>query len=445
MKSRYLIAPLLLLGGCQTYVSAPLSSTPDVLAPPDRAALSAAASAIDRPYLKPVAIELDEPLDGNAIATLAVIANPDLKAMRARAGVGDAQIFAARLMPDPTFSLGASKVLSGPDPLMDFVGALGLDLNALRTRGVRIAQAKAAAEQVRLDLAWSEWQTAGQARLQAARIVALARTQKLAEDSALSARSLFDRTLRAAGRGDIAGDPVQAARTANADAEAKLRTAQNDLNTAQFELSRLLGMPPATRVNIAPTVEAAIPLDPARLFALAQARRTDIKALEAGYQSQEAAVRKAILDQFPTLGLTITGNRDTAGNLIAGPSIDFTLPLWNRNRGGIAIEKATREALKAEYNARLFQTRAEIAAAVAGIELARRQRDIVVRDLPAAGKFAKASRAAANRGDLPRSVAETAEQALRDKEILLAQSDQAIAEQMIALELLTGTLREAWS
>ncbi len=145
------------------------------------------------------------------------------------------------------------------------------------------------------------------------------------------------------------------------------------------------------------------------------------------------------------LNLTVTGNRDTAGNLIVGPSIDFTLPLWNRNRGGIAIEKATREALKAEYDARLFQTRAEIAAAVAGIRVARDQRAAVLRDLPAAERYAVATRRAAMRGDLSRAAAEAADQALRDKQILLARSDQAIAEQMIALELLTGTLREAWT
>lgn len=445
MKHRAGLLALLTLGACQAYAPAPLSPTPDVLAPPDRAAVSKAAAAIDRPYLKPITIDLDALLDGNAVATLAVIANPDLKALRERAGVADAQVFSARLMPDPTLSLGASKVLSGPDPLMDFVSALGFDLNAIRTHGVKIAQARAAAEQVRLDLAWSEWQTAGQARLQAARIVMLTGALTLAQESRDNARSLLDRTLRAAGRGDLAGDQVQAARTANVDAEGRLRTAQNDLNTAQFELARLLGMPPATRLDLAIPADVDTPLDPERLFATARTNRTDIRALEAGYASQEAAVRKAILDQFPSLGLTVTGNRDTAGNLIVGPAIDFTLPLWNRNRGGIAVEKATRQALKAEYDARLFQTRADIAAAVAGIVLARSQRDTALRDLPAAEKYADASRAAANRGDLARSAADTAGQALRDKRILLAQSRQAIAEQMIALELLTGTLREAWA
>lgn len=439
------LALLLPLAACASYAPLPLESSPDSLAPPDRAALSRTASSIDRPYLKPVAIDLDAPLDGNAIATIAVIANPDLKALRQRGGVTDAQVFAARLQPDPTLNVGASKVLAGPDPFLDLIAALGFDLNALRTRGVRIAQVKAAADQVRLDLAWNEWQTAGQARVQTVRILALTRSAAFADATRDTARSLLDRMLRAAGRGDLAADQVQGAHTAATDAEDKARTAERDLAAARFELTKLLGLPPATILRLATPAEPDTALDPARLFVIAQANRTDIQALAAGYASQEAAVRKVILDQFPTLALTVTANRDTAGNLIVGPAIDFTLPLWNRNRGGIAVERATRAALKAEYDARLFSARAEIAAAVSGIEVARRQRDAVLRDLPAAQRFADATHRAAVRGDLSLATALTAAQTLRDKQILLAQSDQAIAEQMIALELLTGTLREAWT
>ncbi|MES2056425.1 MAG: TolC family protein [Pseudomonadota bacterium] len=444
MKHRNWLFPLLLLGGCQSYVPSPLSVSPDVLAPPDSATLAQAAGTIDRPYLRPVAIDFDRPLDGNAIAILAVIANPDLKALRARAGINDAQSFAARLLPDPTFNFGASKVLSGPDPMIDLIGALGFDLNALRTRGVRIAQAKAAADQVRLDLAWSEWQTAGQARIQAIRIGALTRSLTLAATTRDTARSLLTRIQSAAGRGDIAGDRVQAARVAAADAEDKARTTQNALNAATFELTRLLGLPPATGLKLAPSPQPDAPPDAERLFATARTNRMDIRALEAGYQSQEAAVRKAILDQFPSLNLTVTANRDTAGNLIVGPAIDFTLPLWNRNRGGIAVEQATRAALKAEYDARLFQTRAEIAAAVGGLAVARGQRDAVLRDLPVLERFATASRRAATRGDLSPVTGETAEQVVRDKQSLLAQAEQDLAEQTIALELLTGTPMESW-
>ncbi len=362
-----LLIPLLLLGGCVAYTPDPLATVPAA-----------------RPYPTPVSIDLARPLDGNAVATLAVLANPDLRAARARAGVADAQAFAARLLPDPTLTFGVSQVLAGPDPLLDLTSALGFDLNMLRTRGVRLAQARAAAQQVRLDLAWSEWQTAGQARLQAVRIVALERGIGLTVASRDTARSLLDRTTRAAGRGDLAADQVQAARLAAADAEVKARGTEKDLATARFELTRLLGLPPTAILRLAPMQDGDRPLDSARLFEIARTNRTDLRALEAGYAAQEAVVRKAVLDQIPTLGLSIGSSRDTSGNVIVGPSVDFTLPLWNRNRGGIAVERATRTALKAEYDARLFQTRAQIAAAVAGITIARRQRDAVLRDVPAA-------------------------------------------------------------
>jgi cobalt-zinc-cadmium efflux system outer membrane protein len=434
----------LLLASCATYAPLPLKDGATTLNAPDSAALSQAAGAIDRPYLKPVAIDLAQPLDPNAIAVIAVIANPDLKAKRERAGVSDAQAFAARLLPDPTFSIGASPVLAGPDPFIDIASALSVDLNALRTRGVQIAAARAAANQVQLDLAWAEWQTAGQARLQAVRILGLQRSAALAATNRIAAASMLERTLRAAGRGDLAPDQVNTARTAAFDTQDRERTLDRDLAAARLELAKLLGLPPATPIKLVPATLPEPALDAEALFALARTRRTDLQALQAGYAAQEAAVHKAVLDQFPTLGLTINANRDSAGNFMVGPAVNFTVPLWNRNRGGIAIERATRAALKAEYDARLFQTRAEIAAAVSGINVARRQREAVLHDLPAATRFAEASRRAADRGDLALATAQTAEQAARDKQVLLAQSEQDIFEQTIALELLTGALKETW-
>lgn len=436
--------PFLLLAGCASYTPLPLDMGASTLNTPDMAALSQAAGTIDRPWLKPVSIDLAQPLDPNAIAVIAVIANPDLKARRERAGVSDAQVFAARLLPDPTFSLGANPVLSGPDTLVDIASSLGVDLNALRTRGVTIAAARGATDQVRLDLAWAEWQTAGQARLQAARILGLERSAALAAITRTAADSMLARTLRAAGRGDLAADQSNTARAADFDAQDRQRILDRDLAAARLELAKQLGLPPATVIRLAPAALPAPALDAQALFALARLRRTDLRALEAGYASQEAAVHKAVLDQFPTLGLTVNGNRDSAGNTLVGPAVNFTVPLWNRNRGGIAIERATRAALKAEYDARLFQTRAEIAAAVSGIAVARRQREALLRDIPAARHFAEASRRAADRGDLSLATAETAEQALRDKQQLLAQSEQDITEQTIALELLTGALKETW-
>jgi outer membrane protein, heavy metal efflux system len=444
MRRLFPLFMVLSLAACASYAPHPLDADGTVLRSPLDAVLVQDAAAIDRPFLAPTTINLAAPLDANAVAVLAVISNPDLKAQRARAGVAGAQAFAARMLPDPTFSLGVDKVLSGPDTLLNLVAALGFDLNALRTREVRIAQAVAQEEQVRLDLAWAEWQTAGRARIQVARILGLERSIRLASASRATARSWLERTLRAAGRGDLSADQVQSARLTALDAEDRYRATERDLAAARLELTRLLGLPPAVPIVLAaqPLPDAPPPAD--TLFDEARTSRADLRALQAGYAAEEAAVHQAVLEQFPDLALTINVNRDSAGNTLLGPAVDFTPPLWNRNRGPIAIERATRAALEAEFNARIFQTRAEIAAAVDGIGIARRQRETLLHDLPDLARLAEASRRAADRGDLAPATADATVQALRDKETLLAQSEQDIAEQTIALELLTGKLADTW-
>ena len=445
MKLALRLAPLaLLLSSCAAYTPQTLETSPAILAPPVAGVLEAKANAIERPWLKPVTLDLSQPLAPEAIAAIAVVNNPDLKAQRARAGVEDAQVFAAGLLPDPSVSLGLSKVVSGTDPFLDLASAVGLDINALRTRGATRARAMAEARQVRLDLAWAEWQIAGQARMQAAKIEGLQRVVDLAIQSREVSNSLLARIQRAAGRGDIAGERLEAARVSALDAGDRLRTAQSDLAATREELNKVMGFPPGTQLKLAPLPLPSPPPSVETLFALARDIRTDLAALRAGHASQEAAVHKAVLDQFPSLGLTINANRDSAGNFLLGPAVDFTIPLWNRNRGGIAVERATRAALKAEYDARLFQTRADIGGAVAGIRVAMQQRADALHDLPGLRRYAEASRRAADRGDLSLETAQNAEQVLRDRLTLIAQSENDIIQQTIALELLTGAPREAW-
>lgn len=426
------------LNACATYAPYPLAKAPPVTPQADLIAGTA------RPYLTPVTIDLSQPLDGNAIATLAVIANPDLKALRTRADVADAQAFAAGLMPDPSFSLGADSVLSGPDTETNLTAALGLDLNALRIRGVVKAQAEAANRQGHLDLAWAEWQTAGQARIQAVRIEMLRRQLAINAVSQAAQESLLARTVRAAGRGDIAGDQLQTARSGAAAATEAYNTSQRNLAAARFELTRLLGLPPETILTLAPAVLPEAPPPYATLVDSAIANRSDLAALREGYAAQENALHKAVLDQFPALNLTLNANRDSANNVLVGPAVDFTLPLWNRNRGGIAVEGATRAALKAEYDARLFQTRADITAAVAEIIRLRTQRERLLADLPAAQGFSDKTAKAAERGDLSPATAEAAAQALRDKQSQVYQAEQDISELTISLELLTGLPQGLW-
>lgn len=429
---------LTLLAGCASYAPDPLRNDPAVLALPAAEILQRRAEAITRSWLTPARIDLDAPLDANAVATLAVLNNPDLIALRAHAGVADAQVFAAGLLPDPSFSLGADRVLRGPDTLLNLTAALGLDLNALRNRTLTRAQAIARARSVRLDLAWAEWQTAGQACLQAVRILGLQRQLPLLEAGAQAARMQAEQALRAAARGDLANSEAQALRLTAFDADTRLRDARQQLQQAEQSLARLLGLPSDRVLPLAAQPLPPPPPTAARLFELARRERADLAALRAGYDAQEASVRLAVQRQFPTLNLTINGNRDSAGNLLLGPAVDFTLPLWNRNRGDIAIERATRSALKADYEARLFQTRADLDAAVTALQQARDQLAQARVDAEALQQRAQAAQAAQARGDLPAAAALVIEQAWRDRNLLIVQLEQTIAEQTLAVELLCG-------
>lgn len=433
------------LGGCQHYQPSPLRNAGDVLAPVDVAALSADAQKIDRPFLRPQPIDLTQPLTSNELAVIAVIENPDLRALRAAQGVNDAQVFAAGLLPDPTFTANFDKILSGPDPFNAFGGQIGFDLAQLRTRRVARASGEATKRKVRLDLAWAEWQTVGAARLQGARIVGLQAQLELARASADLAQTELEIAMRAAGRGDLAGGQVDSRRQALLDASDKLRTTENNLATARGELNKQLGLPPEQVLALAPFADPPVPPSRMALINRALTDRLDLQALRAGYEAAEAEVHKAVLLQFPNLSLTIATARDTANNYTLGPAIGFTLPLWNRGRGLIATTSATREQLKAEYDARLFQTRASIDAAMTSLANVKMQRQTLLAAMPALERYAADSERAARRGDLAPVTARAARQVVRDRQLALLQLEQQAAEQTIALELLSGGLSEGWA
>jgi len=181
------------LGGCARYQPRRLTTElhPAV---PDMRLLSVEAAKIDRPFLTPQPIDLAAPLSPNAIAVIAVLENPDLKAFRARNLVSSAQVFGARLLPDPTTQLGFDKRISGPDKLNGFADQIGFDLQALRTRRVIAQAGRAIGMQVRLDLAWAEWQMTGTARLRAARILTLEPILALVREGAASTADLLNRS-----------------------------------------------------------------------------------------------------------------------------------------------------------------------------------------------------------------------------------------------------------
>ena len=432
---RFLTAGLLTaatLAGCANYAPAPLSEPANsVLAAPDLRARSVGPA-------RPSNIDLAAPLTPRTLGLIAVVASPELKAARAQARVADAQLFNAGLLPDPSFNFAFDKLLSGPDTANGLSAQIVYDLMAFRDRGVVRAAARAARAQARDDVAWREWQTAGQARLLATRIAALEASAALQARVHDETSAALGRALAAAARGDARADDITARRLAEVDAADRTAQGERDLAAARHDLNRLLGLAPESRLKIVPDRVLDLSLDANALFLRARVGRLDLKALEAGYLSQEAVVRKAVWDAFPTLQLTVARARDTAANQTIGPAVSFTPPLWTRNAGGVALARATREQLRAEYAARLFATRAEIAGLVSGLSADRRRRDDLAAQVGPWSRMAAKAAAAAEAGDISHAAAEAVRQGAADRQLALMALDQSVAEQSVGLEIAVG-------
>jgi len=64
--------------------------------------------------------------------------------------------------------------------------------------------------------------------------------------------------------------------------------------------------------------------------------------------------------QFPLNNIGVAYAKDPAGAVTEGLSLLLNLPIFNGGRGEVSIQNATREQLRAEYQARLDATDAEV-------------------------------------------------------------------------------------
>lgn len=439
---------MLLLAGCTSYRPLPLDDarTEAALAAPSKPALVADARQLAHPRIAPLDLDLSKPLTGDALAVIAVLVNPDLKALRARQGVARAQVFDAGLLPDPQLTAGFAPPSSG-QPNLTAAYNLGLtwDLFGLVTRQAKRHLAEDKALQVRDDIAWNEWTTANQARLQAFRLTALQRQFALTEAATGVARALLDRSRRDLARHDIRIDDNALREVAFLDSRDRSLTLAREIVKTRLELNRLLGLPPAETLVLAAETEADPPgrragtiREAPEWFDEARHQRLDLIALRAGYQAQEDQIRQDLLAQFPQLNIGFQQARDTSDITTIGLSLGITLPILNGGRGTIAVDRASREQLRAEYDARLAQTRSDIATLVADIGRIDVESTALAAQLPALVHASEVMRSALGTGDVTPAAYETVRAGVLDKQLVLLGLQQSRGEQQIALQTASG-------
>jgi outer membrane protein TolC len=428
----------LALSGCATYRPLPLGPAYGATSV---ARLTAPTAAMPLPTLSTHRFDPSDGLDVTEVAMLAVANSPELRLKRDELGIARAQAFAAGLLPDPQLALSADfPRQSGAGLRTAYSLGLSEDISALLTRSSRRAAARSQASQVNLDLLWAEWQTVAQARLLFDQVLNLRAQQVLLvreQDALATVSSYIHAALQA---GNLTYDSASAGLNATADVHKRLADTAVALHQAQGDLHLLLGLAPTAQLDLvgAPYASQPTPAQVQTALDDLPRRRPDLLALQAGYQSQEAKVRSAILAQFPALNIGFNTARDTSAVYSNGLSIGITLPLFDRNRGNIAIERATRQQLHDDYAARVLGTRSD---------MQRISRDLATLDgqLATLGMHARQldqARASAERAwqagtlDWPTYLAIRSNALGADLDLLSTQQQRAM--QSIALEALLG-------
>ncbi|HET9088490.1 MAG TPA: TolC family protein [Acidobacteriaceae bacterium] len=343
-------AAAILVSGCARYKPLPLPAAPDLAANP---VVTAPASRFWPAGVKPHPFPPNG-LDETSVITLAVFANPDLKAARLQAGVASAQLLQAGLLPDPVFNGGYAT------STLQYGYSLGLseDIQALITRGAARAGAAAHQKQVDLEILWQEWQVAEKAR----ELFIQERANEQLEQVMTRTRDLFAERYevdkKALEKGNVTLSTLSSDVALLTNAQTSLRQVDTQANLTRHQLNALLGIQPEVRLPLIGPSESGQISENQFQAAVGQLEHTrvDLLALQAGYASQEQSVRESILAQFPSMSAGVEQGRDPIEGIdYIGPNVSLTLPLFNRNRGKIAEQRATRALMQQTYQARLDQ------------------------------------------------------------------------------------------
>lgn len=393
-KAVMVVSITLFLGGCASYQASPLPV--DSILPDKVEKLAGSAVIVQKK-------KQSEGLTLHQIASLALYNNPDLKARRLQLNVADAELYSASLFPDPQLSTNIDWPMNTATGVTNAWGlGLGYDIMGLITHQAQLDVKRNAKSQVKLQLLWQEWQVIQQARSLAVRSISEQKQLTLLQQTLALYQQRYERSSKALTEGDVTLDINGTDLTAFVDTSSRLNQLMQLHNETRHSLNGLLGLAPDVPLYFKSLPDLTLidaDLINGYLASLSK-RRPDLLALQKGYDSQEAQVREAILSQFPAINIGMNRATDTAGLATAGLNISLNLPLFSGNRGVIAIQRASRDQLKAEYEARLIQTTIDVDKLADLQSIITQQQGVLNTHLPQLKSIVEHARTAYQQGDI---------------------------------------------
>jgi cobalt-zinc-cadmium efflux system outer membrane protein len=449
LKAAFIACNLLsFLSGCESYRPMPLDeqAVTAALAVPSDDDLQHRSDKMTNARFRPLErLELHPELGltPDEAALIAVVIHPSLRAQRDTHGLAQAALLQAGILPNPQLTGSYDWNTGGTFP--GAVNAYGIGLNyditALISHAAKEKSAWFAAKSVDLNIAWQEWQTALAAKSAVYDVLSLQGQEKLAGEVDDRLADNLKLVEKAADLGIKTAVDVAAAESASRDAHATVLQTNRDLQLAKLALNRAMGVPPQTVIQLRRDLKLPAAFTPPDTMAVSQKiqwQRLDLLGLRQGYQAQEQTLVAACLDQFPRINLGFSRNRDNTNVRSLGLGVAIDIPIFDRNQGTIATEKANRQKLFDEYTFRVFDARADIAQAVANIAALDHQIEDANAALPSLQKLVELYKEAVDHGNTDVLSYYLAWNNLTQKNLDVLKMQQQLADNRIALEAASG-------
>lgn len=355
--SRIGLVALSVLPACVGYTPQPLEPREELLLLALRAGTNDVGDDQPRPWNASwfpleAEVRIDDGLTLGEANALALFYSPAVRAARADAGVAGAQVLQAGVLSNPQLFLGPR--MSVRDSQVIFPAGITWDLPLWGERDAQRDLADARLTEKSVDVVDVELTILRHVRAAFLRLGRLQREDVVLEALSTASRQTVDWVEGLRRAGEVDSVALYLARTERDEASAQLETARAEAIRVRRELFALLGLLPDAPVALVVDESAAsLPALPDPDDA-ALLRTPTLRAAESVYAATEAALRLEIARQYP--GIQFGPQfEDDRGDPTIGFGLGVTLPLFDRNKGGIAAAQASRQRAREHYVSTLLQ------------------------------------------------------------------------------------------
>ncbi len=297
---------------------------------------------------------------------LAFARSPQVQESASRVALAEGVLVGARTYPfNPVLAAERASRDDGNERTSDGEIALSQEIEIAGQRGKRIATASAATAAARATFDRSRQELATRV---ASAFAAVLRARELAALAAFERQvsaelAAFEQRRLDAGAGTLID--LNVTRAAEGRAERRVALASADEAAARALLAEVVALPMAELPAAAGALPDAWPAPAAlgELERLAIQQRSDLLALRSEFEAATARIRLERSLATPNLVVGVAkgreADRDDLDTLRAG----FTIPLFQRNQGGIATSRAEEGVLSAQLFSAELAVRREVAAA----------------------------------------------------------------------------------